>query len=173
MNILFFLKPKSEVAFIYDYSTLRQVLETMEFHKYASIPMLNKAGEYVGTMTEGDILWGIKKYTNLNLKEAETIFIQDFPRKADYEAVSADADMEDLLQKAMNQNFVPVLDDQKCFIGIITRKDIIQYFYKKTQQAQEDVKACCGSGYAENKKRDVASAVAFQSEKERANEKTM
>ena len=122
MNILFFLKPKSEVAFIYDYNTLRQVLETMEFHKYASIPMLNKAGEYVGTMTEGDILWGIKKYTNLNLKEAETIFIQDFPRKADYEAVSADADMEDLLQKAMNQNFVPVVDDQKKFIGIITRK---------------------------------------------------
>ena len=102
MNILFFLTPKSEVAHIYEddtvrqaldkmerfrYNTLRQVLETMEFHKYASIPMLNKAGEYVGTMTEGDILWGIKKYTNLNLKEAETIFIQDFPRKADYEAV--------------------------------------------------------------------------------------
>lgn len=92
MNILFFLKPKSEVAFIYDHSTLRQVLETMEFHKYASIPMLNKAGEYVGTMTEGDLLWGIKKYTHLNVKEAETIFIQNFPRKADYEAVSADAD---------------------------------------------------------------------------------
>ena len=61
MNILFFLKPKNEVAYIYDYSTLRQVLETMEYHKYASIPMLNKEGEYVGTMTEGDILWGIKK----------------------------------------------------------------------------------------------------------------
>ena len=61
MNILFFLKPKSEVAFIYDYSTLRQVLETMEYHKYASIPMLNKKGEYTGTITEGDLLWGIKK----------------------------------------------------------------------------------------------------------------
>ena len=123
MNILFFLKPKSEVAFIYDYSTLRQVLETMEFHKYASIPMLNKAGEYVGTMTEGDILWGIKKYTNLNLK--------------DYEAVSADADMEDLLQKAMNQNFVPVVDDQKKFIGIITRKSIIEYCYEKIKKLDE------------------------------------
>ena len=122
MNILFFLKPKSEVAFIYDYSTLRQVLETMEFHKYASIPMLNKAGEYVGTMTEGD---------------AETIFIQDFPRKADYEAVSADADMEDLLQKAMNQNFVPVVDDQKKFIGIITRKSIIEYCYEKIKKLDE------------------------------------
>ena len=60
MNILFFLKPKNDVAYIYDYCTLRQVLETMEFHKYASIPMLNKEGEYVGTMTEGDLLWGIK-----------------------------------------------------------------------------------------------------------------
>lgn len=43
MNILFFLKPKSEVAYVHDYGTLRQVLETMEYHKYASIPMLNKS----------------------------------------------------------------------------------------------------------------------------------
>ena len=43
--------------------------------------------------------------------------------------------MEDLIGKALNQNFVPVLDDQKCFIGIITRKDIIQYFYKKKPAA--------------------------------------
>ena len=129
MNILFFLKPKSEVAFIYDYCTLRQVLETMEYHKYASIPMLNREGEYVGTITEGDLLWGIKSYQNMDLKRAENIFIQDFPRKADYEAVSADADMEDLLRKAMNQNFVPVVDDQKKFIGIITRKTIIEYCY--------------------------------------------
>ena len=80
MNILFFLKPKSETAYVYDYGTLRQVLETMEYHKYASIPMLNKEGEYVGTITEGDLLWGIKRYTNLNLKEAENIY-PGFPQK--------------------------------------------------------------------------------------------
>lgn len=134
MNILFFLKPKSEVAFIYDYCTLRQVLETMEYHKYASIPMLNRDGEYVGTITEGDLLWGIKSYQNMDLKKSENIFIQDFPRKADYEAVSADADMEDLLRKAMNQNFVPVVDDQNKFIGIITRKTIIEYCYERMQE---------------------------------------
>ena len=138
MNILFFLKPKSEVAFIYDYCTLRQVLETMEYHKYASIPMLNREGEYVGTITEGDLLWGIKSYQNMDLKRAENIFIQDFPRKADYEAVSADADMEDLLRKAMNQNFVPVVDDQKKFIGIITRKTIIEYCYERMQEMEDE-----------------------------------
>ena len=138
MNILFFLKPKREVAFIYDYCTLRQVLETMEYHKYASIPMLNREGEYVGTITEGDLLWGIKSYQNMDLKRAENIFIQDFPRKADYEAVSADADMEDLLRKAMNQNFVPVVDDQKKFIGIITRKTIIEYCYERMQEMESE-----------------------------------
>lgn len=137
MNILFFLKPKSEVAYIYDHSTLRQALETMEYHKYASIPMLNKAGEYVGTITEGDILWGIKDYTNLNLKEAESIFIHDFPRKADYDVVSADSNMEDLVKKAMNQNYVPVVDDQKKFIGIITRRSIIEYCYERLEDCDK------------------------------------
>lgn len=131
MNILFFLKPKSEVAYIYNDFTLRQVLETMEYHKYAAIPMLNKEGEFVGTVTEGDLLWGIKSYRNLNLKSAEKIFIRDFPLKAGFDVVPADADMEDLVKKAMNQNFVPVVDDQNKFIGIITRKSIIEYCYNK------------------------------------------
>ena len=47
MNILFFLKPKSELAYIHDYHTLRQALEIMEYHKYSSVPILNKEGKYV------------------------------------------------------------------------------------------------------------------------------
>ena len=137
MNILFFLKPKSEVAYVYDYGTLRQVLETMEYHKYACIPMLNREGEYVGTITEGDLLWGIKRYADLNIREAENIFTSDFPRKMDYAPVSVDSDMEDLIRKSMDQNFVPVVDDQKKFIGIVTRKSIIEYCYEKIKECKE------------------------------------
>ena len=138
MNILFFLKPKSEVAYVYDYGTLRQVLETMEFHKYACIPMLNRSGEYVGTITEGDLLWGIKKYTDLNIKKAENIFIRDFPRKVDYAPGSIDSDMEDIIKKSMDQNFVPVVDDQRKFIGIVTRRSIIEYCYDKLKNLPEN-----------------------------------
>ena len=128
MNILFFLNPKAETAYVYDYCTLRQVLETMEYHKYSCIPMLNREGEYVGNRT------------SLNIKEAEKIFITDFPRRADYEAVDADCDMEDLIQKAMNQNFVPVVDDQKKFIGIVTRKSIMEYCYKRLKEYSKERK---------------------------------
>lgn len=134
MNILFFLKPKAEVAFVYDYHTLKQAMEIMEYHKYSSIPMINREGKYVGTITEGDLLWGLKKLNILNLKEAEDIAITKIARRADYRPVSADSNMEDLMEKAMDQNFVPVIDDQQNFIGIITRKDIIGYCYEKIKK---------------------------------------
>ena len=137
MNILFFLKPKAEVAFVYDYHTLRQAMEIMEYHKYSSIPMINREGKYVGTITEGDLLWGLKKLNILNLKEAEHIFIHDFERKADYIAVAADSDMKDLISRAMSQNFVPVVDDQNKFIGIITRRSIIEYCYDKLNECDK------------------------------------
>ena len=131
MNIMFFLKPKSEVAHIYDDDTVRQVLERMEYHRYSCIPMLNRQGKYVGSITEGDLLWWLKGNHNLNLKLAEMVSIQEVGRRLDYKPVRAEAKMEDLMEKAMEQNFVPVVDVQGNFSGIITRKDIIGYFYDK------------------------------------------
>ena len=131
MNILFFLKPKSEVAYIEDDSTLRQALESMEYHRYTAIPMINRQGEFVGTVTEGDILWTIKAHHDISLKKAESILIKDCITSRPFDVVAADAKMEDLIKTAMNQNFVPVVDDQNKFIGIITRKSIIEYCYDK------------------------------------------
>lgn len=137
MNILFFLKPKSELAYVYDYHTLRQALEIMEYHKYSSVPMLNKEGKYVGTITEGDLLWGLKKLDLLNIKEAETLSILKVDRRRDYQCVKVECDIEDLIFRAMEQNYVPVVDDEEHFIGIITRRDIINYCYKKMKDGEE------------------------------------
>ena len=131
MNILFFITPKSEVAYIYDDYTMRQALEKMEYHRYSAIPIINKDGEYVGTITEGDLLWTLKNNMNLNLRLIEDISISDIKRRMDNKPVSINADIEDLISKSMNQNFVPVIDDQNIFIGIIKRRDIIEYCYKK------------------------------------------
>lgn len=102
-----------------------------EYHRYSCIPMLNRQGKYVGSITEGDLLWWLKGNHNLNLKLAEMVSIQEVGRRLDYKPVRAEAKMEDLMEKAMEQNFVPVVDDQGNFSGIITRKDIIGYFYDK------------------------------------------
>ena len=137
MNILFFLTPKSEVAYIFENETLRQTLEKMEHRKFSCIPLLSLDGKYTGTISEGDLLWGMKTLNVPDLKTSEGISIMAGPRRATYKAVHANSNMEDLLDKAINQNYVPVVDDQGYFIGIITRKEIIKYCYKELKKYAE------------------------------------
>lgn len=144
MNILFFLTPKVDVAYIYDTYSLRQVLEKMEYHKYSCIPIINERGKYTGTITEGDLLWGLKNRADLNLKSAEEVPIASFERRTDYTPIRVDSDMEDLLDKAMRQNFVPVVDDQKNFIGIVTRRDIMQYICSSGKREDTKEKETAG-----------------------------
>lgn len=136
MNILFFLKPKSELAYIYDYHTVRQALEIMEYHKYSCIPILTREGKYKGSITEGDLLWGLKGMDVMRIKDTEEISVMKIHRRNDYQYVKSNAKMEDLIDRAMEQNFVPVVDDQKCFIGIITRRDIIGYCYERLKEKE-------------------------------------
>ena len=131
MNILFFLTPKSEVAYLNKSDTIRQAIEKMEYHRYSSIPLIDSLGKYIGTITEGDVLWFIKNRAELNIHAVENISIMEVARKQDNRPVHADSTMEELFTKAMNQNFVPVIDDKQTFIGIITRKDILSFVYKK------------------------------------------
>ena len=134
MNILFFLSPKQDLMYVYDDFTLRQTLEKWENNRYASIPVLNRKGEYVGTLTEGDILWGLKQQHGLDIEAAEDVPISSFAHKRDYKAVTVTTSMDQLIEAAMNQNFVPVIDDQDHFIGIVTRKEIIKYCYKEMKK---------------------------------------
>ena len=131
MNILFFLTPKQDVAFLYDDFTLRQALEKMEYHRYSSIPMLNRKGEYVGTMTEGDLLWAMKNMCYMDMRQAEARRVMEIARRKDNVPVRVTTSMHELVERASNQNFVPVVDDKDAFIGLITRKAIIRYCREK------------------------------------------
>ena len=134
MNILFFLTPKSEAAYIFENETLRQTLEKMEHRKFSCIPLLSPDGKYTGTISEGDLLWGMQRLEISDLKDAESVPIMAIPRRANYKPVHINSDMEDLVDRAINQNYVPVVDDQGFFIGIITRKAIIKYCYSEMQK---------------------------------------
>jgi CBS domain-containing protein len=126
-NILFFLTPKAMCAYLLDDYTVRQALERMETAGYAALPILNKNGEYRGTLTEGDLLWAIKNMCYMDMRQAEARRIMEISRRKDNVPVRVTASMQDLIDRAAGQNFVPVVDDKDTFIGIITRKAIIKY----------------------------------------------
>ena len=126
-NILFFLMPKAMCAYVYDDYTIRQALEKMEAAGYAALPILNKRGEYRGTLTEGDLLWALKNLCYMDMRQAEARRIMEIERRKDNIPVRVTTSMQDLVERATSQNFVPVVDDKDAFIGIVTRRSIIKY----------------------------------------------
>ncbi|MBR0446567.1 MAG: CBS domain-containing protein [Oscillospiraceae bacterium] len=126
-NILFFLTPKAMCSFVYDDYTIRQALEKMETAGYAALPILNRRGEYRGTLTEGDLLWALKNMCYMDMRQAEARRIMEITRRRDNIPVRVTTSMQDLIQRASSQNFVPVVDDYDTFIGIVRRGAIIKY----------------------------------------------
>ena len=86
--------------------TLRQALEKMEHHGYAAVPLLSTEGKYLGTLTDGDVLWGLKKLNFPSLYQMEEIPVMQVNRSRDNKPIHVDVDMEGLLEKVSAQNFV-------------------------------------------------------------------
>ncbi|RJG23723.1 CBS domain-containing protein [Paenibacillus thiaminolyticus] len=136
MNIAFFLTPKHEVVCLTVSATLRQTLEKMEHHRYTAVPILNDEGEFVGTVTEGDLLWHMKNSNgSITFENASRFVLKDVPLNVRHKTVRIDSNMEDLIKLAKVQNFVPVVDDMNRFIGIVRRSQIIEYCEQFTSKA--------------------------------------
>ena len=143
MNIAYFLLPKSTVAYLYDDYTFRQGLEKMRYHGYTAIPVITREGQYAGTVSEGDFLWRLLSQEDtrrpLSMKELEDLRIRDILNRDAYPPVRITVTMEELVNSAMQQNFIPVVDDLGNFTGIVTRKDIIRYFSEQKDAAETPI----------------------------------
>ena len=126
-NILFFLTPKAMCSYLYDDHTIRQALEKMEVAGYNTLPILNRRGECRGTLSEGDVLWAMKTMCSMDMRQAEAHRIMEISRRKTYLPVKVTTSMHDLIDRATQQNFVPVVDDKDAFIGLVTRKSIVKY----------------------------------------------
>lgn len=134
MNVAFFLTLKSDVVCIYDNCSVRQGLEKMRSHGYTAIPVITRENKYVGTVSEGDFLWYIVKkqtetgeFEQMDIRNLEHVYIRDILKPERNPSVPITATIEDLLTRAMRQNFIPVTDDLGSLVGIVTRKTIIKY----------------------------------------------
>lgn len=155
MNVAYFLTPKCETAFLYDDYSFRQGLEKMKFHGYTAIPVINREGKYIGTISEGDFLWLLvngeyNDIENVSVKDLEDIKIKDVVTMRKYRAVSATAEVEQLFGMALAQNFIPVVDDRELFVGIVTRQRIIRHLCE-----QENSEVAFGAAENKDKLKEV------------------
>lgn len=126
MNILFLLLPKNQVDYLFEDFTVRQALEKLEGKRYSMIPVINrKTGKYERALMEGDFLYYLTK-NHLSFSELEKMNLQDVPASRDIQAVGVNCQIKELYDKIIDQNFVPVVDDNGVFIGIVTRRSVMR-----------------------------------------------
>ncbi|NOU70947.1 CBS domain-containing protein [Paenibacillus sp. LMG 31458] len=130
MKIASFLLPKDKVAFIKSSASMQEALEQLENHYYTALPLVDSDGKYAGTLSEGDLLWTLKNTPGIHFDNIHQVPVSEIEKHIHNESVSINAYMEDMLALAADQNFVPVVDDENIFIGIIRRKDIIEYYMR-------------------------------------------
>lgn len=126
MNILFLLLPKNQVDYLFEDFTVRQALEKLEGKRYSMIPVINrKTGKYERSLMEGDFLYYLTK-NRVSFPDLEKMALKDIPASRDIQAVGVNCQIQELYDKIVDQNFVPVTDDDGVFIGIVTRKSVMK-----------------------------------------------
>ncbi len=143
MNIMRFIVPKSLVEYITSDSTVRQAIEKMRYHRYVAIPVIDSEGKYVGTLRNDDILSYILGSDSFDTHMAEADAVTDIIDAGYAPPVYHNASMTELIDRVKEHNFVPVVDDRGCFVGIILRRDILNFllsyyndisYYNKTDK---------------------------------------
>ena len=135
MNAAFFITPKSDVAFLYSDCSVRQGLERLKRCGYTAIPVLSRKGTYLGMIREGDFLWYLADHPgNTSPRDLENVRITEiFTPTSDAERITVS--MERIVDRALNQNFVPIIDDEGSFIGIVTRGKVMQYLRNESAKS--------------------------------------
>lgn len=131
MNVAFFLQPKSMVAYLFDDYSLRKGLARLKESGYTALPVLSREGKFLGVVSEGDFLWYLAD-CELRVESLGEAKVGNIMHTDRMKAMPVTTSMDDLLQCASAQNFVPVVDDSGSFIGIVRRSDIIRYFAKNS-----------------------------------------
>ncbi len=137
MNMLKSLTPKCDVKVLYSDYTIRQGLEVLRRSGYSALPVITRDGDYAGSVSEGDFLWQYatreaEQIRALGSRSLKTLIRRDFNQP-----VKVSASLEDLVERIINQNFVPIVDDREKFIGIITRKEIIKAMVSRLREAMQ------------------------------------
>jgi len=138
MNIFRFIRPKSSVEYIYDTSTVRQALEKMRYHHYVAIPVITEEGVYVGTLRNEDIFKYFVDNKKYDARSAEGDLVTKILDKDYLKPLPHSAPVGELFKTVAEHNFAPVVDDRSCFIGLVLRRDVLDFLLKYYEKKESE-----------------------------------
>ena len=127
MPVSSFLTPKSEVVWVSATGSVEQALERMKPNGFSAVPVLDDDGRYVGTLSTSDLIWFLLAADGTWQERARSTPLECVPRKLQDSALPIDADPPSLIARAANQPFVPIVDAQDRFVGLVRRRPLLEH----------------------------------------------
>jgi len=127
IEVAAFLMPKSEVVWVSASGSVEQALERMKPNGFAAVPILDDEGCYVDTLSTSDLMWFLLGVGSAWRELARATALLTVPRRLNGLVLHVDASLSALINAAIEQSFVSVVDDRGVFIGIVRRRPVIEY----------------------------------------------
>ncbi|RYM07120.1 CBS domain-containing protein [Sporolactobacillus sp. THM7-7] len=136
-----------EVIAIREDDRIQSLIQTMLTHKIGGVPVLNDKNQLVGFVSDGDVLRAVAPkpqtiyefYTMISAVEVELTYdkikgllnkkVKDFMKKGRLQTVFFNQDLDAVLKILSHHRFkkIPVIDNERRVVGIVSRGDVIQY----------------------------------------------
>ncbi len=125
MNIAKIMVPKALTVCLDEKDSVRQGVEVMHRHGYTAIPVLDSSGKFMGCVNDRDFLRYIVSAGGIDADGGRGVTVGEIMRRDFCPPIPITASEDDLIDSALKQNFVPIVDDRGCLCGIVTRRAII------------------------------------------------
>ena len=119
-----FLTPAENLAVLIDTHNADHAILLLSQMTYTRVPVVTDEKEFVGTIGLRDILAYQMEQGLSQEVMADTDIVH--MTKKDVAVVTPDYTLTDVLHKLVDESFLPVVDEDGIFQGIITRKSILK-----------------------------------------------
>ncbi|MEI5995583.1 cyclic-di-AMP-binding protein CbpB [Candidatus Enterococcus mansonii] len=120
-----FLIPAENVANVMCLNPLSHALLVLSQVKYSKIPVLDKGDRFVGLISLSDVVDKMFDITSVDFDKLKDFTVADV-MEVNVPVIGEKWELEDVLHLLVDAAFLPVVDDNQCFKGIITRKELLK-----------------------------------------------
>ena len=113
------------VATLTDTNYLDHALLLLTNIGYSKIPVLNKEQQIVGLISLSNVVTEMFDTESINPDRLATITVADV-METEFKTIQQPFNIEKILNYLVDSNFIPVVDEEDIFQGIITRKEILK-----------------------------------------------
>ena len=120
-----FLVPAENVANVMCLNPLSHAALVLSQVRYSKIPVLDKGDRFVGLIGLTDVVDKMFDLTSVEFEKLNEFTVADV-MEVNVPVIGESWDLEEVLHLLVDASFLPVVDDNQRFKGIITRKEILK-----------------------------------------------